>query len=214
MPRVGIMGGTFDPIHHGHLFAAEEARARFGLGRVIFVPCGRPPHKQGKEITPGEHRYIMCALAVASNPHFEVSRVEIERPGPSYTIDTLRHFRKRFQPDAELFFITGADAILEILTWREADAVLREARCIAVARSGHDLCRLAATIGPDRAAAIEVLDQPTLDISSTGIRERARSGLPIRYLTPTPVVQYIATEGLYADVEADAAAGNQRRPAP
>jgi nicotinate-nucleotide adenylyltransferase len=206
------MGGTFDPIHHGHLFAAEEARARFGLGRVIFVPCGEPPHKQGKECTPAEHRYIMCALAVASNPHFEICRVEIERPGPSYTIDTLRHFRARLEPGAELFFITGADAILEVMTWREADAVLREARCIAVARPGHDLSRLAAALGPERAAAIEVLDQPTLDVSSTDIRQRVATGRPIRYLTPTPVVQYIVKEALYATVAIGAPAADQQRP--
>jgi len=206
------MGGTFDPIHHGHLFAAEEARARFGLGRVIFVPCGQPPHKEGKECTSAEHRYIMCALAVAPDPHFEISRVEIKRPGPSYTIDTLRHFREWLEPGAELFFITGADAILEIVTWREADAVLREARCIAVARPGHDLSRLAATLGPERAAAIEVLDQPTLDISSTGIRDRVASGLPIRYLTPTPVVQYIVKEGLYANLVVGAQPADQQPP--
>jgi len=191
------MGGTFDPVHHGHLFAAEEARARFELERVIFVPCGDPPHKRGMEVSAPEHRYIMCVLATAANPHFEVSRVEIDRQGPSYTIDTLRWFRERLGPDADLFFITGADAILEILTWREADAVLREARCIAVARPGHDLSSLPTALGADRAAAVQVLDVPTLDISSTEIRERVRTGLPIRYLTSTPVVQYIAKETLY-----------------
>ena len=201
-PRIGIMGGTFDPIHHGHLFAAEEARVRFGLERVVFVPCGQPPHKQGKVISAAEHRYLMAALATATNPHFEVSRVEIDREGPSYTIDTLRTFRERLYPGAELFFITGADAILEILTWRDPEAVLREARCIAVARPGHDLSRLAEAIGPERAAAVELLDQPTLDISSTEIRQRVGDGLPIRYLTPTPVVQYILKEALYARSDA------------
>jgi nicotinate-nucleotide adenylyltransferase len=200
------MGGTFDPIHHGHLFAAEEARARFGLERVVFVPCGQPPHKPGAGISPAEQRYIMCALATATNPHFEVSRIEVEREGPSYTIDTLRAFRVELGPDADLFFITGADAILEILTWREADAVLREAHCIAVARPGHDLSGLAAAIGPERAAAVQVLDQPSLDISSTEIRTRVREGLPIRYLTPTSVVEYITKEALYVAAEANVVA--------
>lgn len=191
------MGGTFDPIHHGHLFAAEEARARFRLDPVIFIPCGQPPHKADQEISPAECRYIMCALATASNPHFEVSRLEIDRPGPSYTIETLRHYRQRLGPEAELFFVTGADAILEILTWREPDAVLREARCIAVNRPGSDLSHLSNAIGEHRAARIEVLDLPAIEISSTGIRDRARKGLPIRYLTPDVVVDYITKEGLY-----------------
>lgn len=197
-PRIGIMGGTFDPIHHGHLFAAEEARARFQLDTVIFIPCGQPPHKDDRDISAAECRYIMCALATAPNPHFEVSRLEIDRPGPSYTIETLRHYRQALGPDAELFFITGADAILEILTWREADAVLREAQCIAVNRPGADLSNLPEVIGDGRAARVEVMDLPALEISSTGIRERVRKGLPIRYLTPNAVVDYITKEALYA----------------
>jgi nicotinate-nucleotide adenylyltransferase len=192
------MGGTFDPIHHGHLFAAEEARAQFGLERVVFMPCGQPPHKNGRDITPAEHRYVMVALATASNPCFEVSRVEIDRAGPSYTIDTLRCYRTSLMSGARLFFITGADAILEILTWREADAILNEAQCVAVARPGFDLSRLEAVLGRERAARVEVLGTRALDISSTEIRQRVQEGRPIRYLTPEPVVEHIVREGLYA----------------
>ncbi len=200
------MGGTFDPIHHGHLFAAEEARVRFGLTRVIFVPCGDPPHKQGQEVTAAEHRYTMCALATVANPQFELSRVEVDRAGPSYTIDTLRWFREQLGPEPELYFITGADAILEIPAWREADAILREAQCMAVTRPGHDLAGLEDALGPERAAAVEVLDVPTLDISSTEIRERVRQGLPIRYLTPNPVAQYVAKASLYLRKDAQVVA--------
>ncbi len=135
------MGGTFDPIHYGHLIAAEEARYRFQLARVVFVPCGQPPHKKPYAVTPAEHRYAMTLLATASNPHFIVSRIEIDRPGPSYSVDTVRLLRQQL-PDAELFFITGADAVLEILTWKDSDELIGLCRFIAVTRPGYDLRQL------------------------------------------------------------------------
>jgi nicotinate-nucleotide adenylyltransferase len=188
-----------DPVHHGHLFAAEEVRARFELERVLFIPCGHAPHKDERGRTPAEHRLRMCVLATASNPCFEVSRIEIDRPGPSYTIDTLRQVRAIRGADTELFFILGADALLEIDTWRLPDAVLAEARCIAVPRPGSELTGLASVIGEERASRVEVVPLLGLDISATDIRRRVREGRPIRYLTPDSVVDYIGREGLYIE---------------
>jgi nicotinate-nucleotide adenylyltransferase len=198
--RIGILGGTLDPVHHGHLFAAEEVRATYGLDRVLFIPCGHAPHKDERRIAPAEHRYEMCALATGSNPGFAVSRVEIDRPGPSYTIDTLRELRTIRGGDTELFLIIGADALLEIDTWHQPDAVLTEARCLAVPRPGSELSGLASVIGKERAARVEVMDLPGLEISATDIRCRVREGRPIRYLTPDAVVAYIAENGLYTEV--------------
>jgi nicotinate-nucleotide adenylyltransferase len=191
------MGGTFDPIHYGHLIAAEEARFRFGLSRVIFVPCGVPPHKKPYEVTPAEHRYAMTVLATASNPHFVVSRVEIERPGPSYAVDTVKIFRQQFGERAELFFITGLDAVLEILTWKSHDELIRLCRFIAVTRPGYDAVKLRERLPSDYLERIDLLAIPGMDISSTMIRERVRKGEPIRYLTPEAVCDYIAKHGLY-----------------
>lgn len=191
------MGGTFDPIHLGHLVVAEEARARFELERVIFVPNRQPPHKKDYQVTDAEHRYAMCLLATASNPFFEVSREELERPGPSYTVDTLRAFRARLGADAELYFITGADAVLEIMTWREPEAILAEAHVVAVHRPGFDLSRLAAVVGAERAARIRTMPMPGLEISSTDLRRRVAEGKSIRHLTADAVVDYIYKMGLY-----------------
>jgi len=195
--RLGLMGGTFDPVHHGHLWAAEDSRLRFGLDAVVFLPCGQAPHRPDEAITPAEHRYAMAVLATAGNPYFAVSRTEIERPGPSYTIDTVREYRAHHGPGTELFFITGADAVLQILSWHEPEALLRECRLIAVARPGHDLSLLADHLGADRAARIAVVDMRSLDISSTEIRQRVAAGLSVRYLTPDPVCDYIAKHSLY-----------------
>ncbi|MFA0756452.1 MAG: hypothetical protein YPKNTGVA_001973 [Candidatus Fervidibacter sp.] len=189
------MGGTFDPIHYGHLVAAEEARHRFGLACVMFVPCGQPPHKKTYAVTPAEHRYAMTLLATASNPHFVVSRLEIDRPGPSYSVDTVRLLRQQF-PDAELFFITGADAVLEILTWKDSDELIGLCRFIAVTRPGYDLQQLE-RLPAHYLERIMPLAIPGVDISSTLIRERVRRGEPIRYLTPDAVCDYIAKHGLY-----------------
>lgn len=191
------MGGTFDPIHLGHLVVAEEARTRFELERVIFVPNRQPPHKKDYQVTDAEHRYAMCLLATASNPFFEVSREELERPGPSYTIDTIRAFRARFGSNVELFFITGADAVLEIMTWREPEALLSEARVVAVHRPGFDLSRLSAVMEKEQAAKILTMPMPGLEISSTDLRRRVAEGRSISYLTPDAVADYIGKMGLY-----------------
>jgi nicotinate-nucleotide adenylyltransferase len=197
--RIGILGGTLDPVHHGHLFAAEEVRARFELERVLFIPCGHAPHKDERGMTAAEHRYRMCVLATQSNPFFEVSRIEIDRPGASYTIDTLRQLRTIHGAETELFFILGADALLEIDTWHMPDAVLAEARCVAVPRPGSELTGLASVLGGERASRVEVVPLLGLEISATEIRRRVREGRPIRYLTPDAVVDYIGREGLYVE---------------
>ena len=195
--RVAVMGGTFDPIHHGHLAAAEEVADRYGVDRIIFMPNRQPPHKPGYRISPAEDRYLMTVLATNSNPRCEVSRLELDRDGPSYTIDTLRVLRQMLGGDTEVLFITGADAVLEILTWHESEAVLREGRFVAVHRPGYDLDRLMAVLGPEAMEHIEPLALRELDISSTDLRERVARGQSIRYLTPEPVIEYIARRGLY-----------------
>lgn len=188
------MGGTFDPIHLGHLVAAEEARYAFFLDPIIFVPSGHPPHKQGA-ISSAADRLAMTRLAVAGNPHFDVSAVEIERPGPSYAYDTIRHFQQAFA-DARLFFITGLDAILEIMSWYKAREVVDTCTFIAVSRPGYHprtLDRLAPSVR-ERIAYLEI---PHLSVSSSEIRERVRKGRPIRYLVPEAVERYIEESALY-----------------
>lgn len=195
------MGGTFDPIHLGHLVAADAARHALGLDRVIFVPAGQPPHKPGRDITPAEHRFAMTLLATLDHPAFEVSRIELERSAPSYTIDTLRQFRED-HPDADLWFITGADAILEILNWREPQELLAQARFVAATRPGYPLRRLEAVkeaLGPFSRDRIRTLEVPALAIASRDLRERVRTGRPIRYLVPREVEAYIHKMGLYRD---------------
>lgn len=189
--RIGVMGGTFDPVHHGHLVAASEAAATFGLDEVVFVPTGRPSLKQHPGVTPAEHRYLMTVIATASNPRFTVSRVDIDRPGLTYTVDTLRDVREQ-HPDAELFFISGADAIEQILTWKDAERLWSMAHFVAVTRPGHQL----STEGLP-AESVSVLEVPALAISSTDCRRRAQEGEPVWYLVPDGVVQYIAKHGLY-----------------
>lgn len=188
-PRIGVMGGTFDPIHNGHLVAASEVAHSFGLDEVIFVPTGQPWQKQN--VSPSEHRYLMTVIATASNPNFTVSRVDIDRDGPTYTIDTLRDL-KRERPDAELFFITGADAIAQILSWREHDELWNLAHFVAVSRPGHVL----STDGLP-SENVSQLEVPALSISSTDCRERVADGEPVWYLVPDGVVQYIAKHLLY-----------------
>ncbi len=188
-PRIGVMGGTFDPIHHGHLVAASEVAHSFGLDEVVFVPTGHPWQKS--DVTASEHRYLMTVIATASNPQFTTSRVDIDREGPTYTIDTLRDL-KRERPDAELFFITGADAVAQILSWRDHDELWELAHFVAVSRPGHVL----STDGlpSDDVSQLEV---PALSISSTACRDRVREGEPVWYLVPDGVVQYIAKHHLY-----------------
>jgi nicotinate-nucleotide adenylyltransferase len=196
--RVALMGGTFDPVHYGHLIAAEEAWLRLHLDEIVFVPCGQPAHKKPYDVTPAEERYAMALLATASNPHFRVSRLEIDRPGPSYAIDTIRRFQEQLEPEAELFFVTGADAILEIETWHENGSLLEACRFVAATRPGYDLGRLRDRLGPERAARVSVLQLPGVDISSTALRARVAAGESVRYLTPEPVADYIAKRRLYA----------------
>lgn len=194
--RLGVIGGTFDPIHNAHLFIAEEARVRFHLDKVIFVPNAVSPFKSDSAVSPPECRLEMTRLAIANNPAFEASRMEIDRPGPSYTADTLCALHETY-PDAELFFITGADAAAEIETWYRPDVVLGLATIIAAARPGHDMDELKSRLKPETLARVRVLDSLPVDLSATDLRERVRAGLPIRYLTPDAVVEYIERFRLY-----------------
>ena len=187
--RIGVMGGTFDPIHHGHLVAASEAADAFSLDEVIFVPTGNPGNKTA--ISSPEHRYLMTVIATAANPRFTVSRVDIDRPGITYTIDTLTELSKA-RPEADLYFISGADAIAQILAWKEVDSIWSLAHFVAVTRPGHKL-----ELPQVKEARITQLEVPALSISSTDIRNRAAAGKPIWYLVPDGVVQYIAKHKLY-----------------
>ena len=200
MRRMGIMGGTFDPIHYGHLLMAEEARQAFALDQVAFVPNGRPAHKKLYRVSQPEDRYAMTLLATASNPAFTCSRLEVDRPGLSYTLDTLRQFRHDFPDLDALYFITGADAILEILTWHESEKLVDEFRFIAVTRPGFVLERLREIADGHFLERVSFLPIPGLEISSTDLRHRVRSGRSIKYLTPEPVEEYVRGKGLYRDV--------------
>ncbi len=190
--RIGIMGGTFDPIHNGHLVAASEVSWVYDLDEVVFVPTGRPVFKLDKHVTNAEDRYLMTVIATASNPKFTVSRVDIDRPGITYTIDTLRDIRAQ-HPDAELFFITGADAVAEIMEWKDAERMWDLAHFVAVTRPGYS--------GPEGAhlpeGKVDTLEIPALAISSTDVRRRAAHDEPVWYLVPDGVVQYIGKHGLY-----------------
>ncbi|GAW93342.1 nicotinate-nucleotide adenylyltransferase [Calderihabitans maritimus] len=199
--KLGIMGGTFDPIHYGHLVAAEAVRYKFGLDKVIFVPSGRPPHKKGQIITESRHRYLMTVLAVATNPFFEVSRTEIERKGYSYAIDTVRQFQ-RIYPKHKIFFITGADAILQILTWKNVDELVRLCQFVAVTRPGFNLGEVQTNLSllpEEYRRVIHFMEVPALAISSTDIRRRVKTGEPIKYLLPEPVEYYIYKNNLYKE---------------
>lgn len=197
MQRIGIMGGTFDPIHYGHLLMAEEARQAFALDQVVFVPNGRPAHKKAYLVSSSEDRFAMTLLATESNPYFTCSRIELDRPGPSYTIDTLRAYRA-LHPDLDaLYFITGADAVLEILSWHEYDKLADECRFIAVTRPGFVLDRLEEMLDADFLHQISFLSIPGLEISSTDLRRRVREGRSVKYLTPEAVEGYIEQNGLY-----------------
>lgn len=191
--RLGIMGGTFDPIHLGHLVTAEQARADLELDEVVFLPAGQPWQKKA-DATAAEHRYLMTVLATAANPAFSVSRHEIDRDGPTYTVRTLREIKATLSEDASLFFITGADAILNILTWKDADECLELAEFVAATRPGFDLHKLEAQ---GLRARIRVLDVPALAISSTDVRARFAKGGPVRYLIPREVEEFARKHGLY-----------------
>lgn len=189
--RIGVMGGTFDPIHHGHLVAASEVAAKFDLDEVIFVPTGRPWQKT--QVSPSEHRYLMTVIATASNPRFTVSRVDIDRNGPTYTVDTLRDLRHQY-PNDELFFISGADAVAQIMSWKDKDELWNLAHFIGVSRPGHELS-LSGLSGEH----VSLLEVPALAISSTDCRSRVARAHPVWYLVPDGVVQYIAKHRLYTD---------------
>ena len=201
------MGGTFDPIHHGHLVAASEAAELFKLDEVVFVPTGEPWQKEGRHVSPPEDRYLMTVIATASNPRFSVSRVDIDRGGRTYTKDTLTELRA-LNPDTDLYFITGADALASILSWQNVEELFELARFVGVSRPGYTLNGdhvLAAldSLSPDALALVEV---PALAISSSDCRTRAAEGRPIWYLVPDGVVQYVSKRRLYRGI-----AGGQRR---
>ena len=193
MRRTGVMGGTFNPVHHGHLVAASEVAHIFALDEVIFVPTGQPYQKDNRKVSPAEDRYLMTVIATASNPRFSVSRADIDRPGPTYTIDTLRELGAQAGPDHELFFITGADALAEILTWHDVNELFTLAHFVGCTRPGH---RLSGAGLPD--GKVSLVEIPALAISSTECRARVVAGEPVWYLVPDGVVQYIAKRKLYA----------------
>jgi len=199
-PRIGIMGGTFDPVHIGHLVTAEEALVQFNLDKVVFMPTGRPVRKTHRHLSSAEDRYLMTVIATASNPDFEVSRLEIDRPGDTYTVDTIIELRALYGPRAELFFISGADAVREILTWKNADRFADLCTFIAATRPGYD-----ADLGVDEIRremplpAVESMAVPALAISSSDIRARVAARRPIRYLLPEAVAAYIEKNGLYRE---------------
>ncbi len=192
--RIGVMGGTFDPIHHGHLVAASEVQGWFDLDEVVFVPTGQPWQKADREVSPAEHRYLMTVIATASNPRFSVSRVDVDRDGPTYTIDTLRDLAAQ-HPDADLYFITGADALAALLTWRDHDELFGLARFVGCTRPGHELDEHSLDGLP--ADRVQILEIPALAISSTDCRDRVRRDEPVWYLVPDGVVQYISKHHLY-----------------
>ena len=199
--RLGIMGGTFDPIHFGHLVTAQEALVQFNLDRVMFMPTGQPALKSRKSVSPAEDRYLMTVLATAANPDFDVSRLEVDRPGLTFTVDTLEALGAEYGPSAELFFITGADAVWEIVGWKDAGKVATLATFIAATRPGYDLQAARAAHRVEASAfRIEYIEVPALAISSTDLRERVRAKRSIRYLTSESVLSYVEKRGLYREV--------------
>lgn len=199
MSRIGIMGGTFDPLHWAHLIIAEESREKFNLGKVIFIPAGQPPHKLTYPVSDAEHRYAMTLLGTASNPYFEVSRLEIERSGPSYSVDTIREIKGIYGRKTEIYFIVGADEILEIESWHEADQLPKLTRFIVAPRPGFDLTALEQHLPLKFLKSIEILPIAPVDISATNLRTRIATGKTIRYLVPEEVEQYIRKHGLYLE---------------
>lgn len=203
--RLGIMGGTFDPIHIGHLACAEQARVAHKLDAVVFIPAGNPVFKRDKKVTPAAQRLEMCRLATATNPSFDISAIEIERGGDTYTVDTLRQLRAHYPENVELYFITGADAMLSIVKWRESAAIADLARLIAVTRPGYVMTDEAkAELAQHGHFDVSYLETTALSISSSMLREWVAQGKSIRYLTPLSVYDYIMAKGLYAHEESAA----------
>jgi len=199
--RLGIMGGTFDPVHFGHLVTAEEALVQFNLDKVVFMPTGRPVRKTHRHVSSAEDRYLMTVIATASNPDFEVSRLEIDRPGDTYTVDTMLELRELHGPRAELFFISGADAVRDILSWKDAARVAEQCTFIAATRPGYDVASFPAELAARAGFVprVEVMEVPALAISSSDIRARVASRRPVRYLLPEDVAAYIEKNGLYRE---------------
>lgn len=198
---LAIMGGTFDPIHYGHLVTAEAVRHEFNIDQVLFMPTGQPPHKSRENITHSEHRYLMTVLATATNPSFNVSRLEIDRKGITYTIDTIKDLIKIYGTDIELYFITGADALSHILTWKDSEDLLKMCTFVAVTRPEYhkeELIERIELIRNDYQSKIHFLEVPALSISSTNIRDRIKKGMPIKYLLPESVENYIYKFKLYS----------------
>jgi nicotinate-nucleotide adenylyltransferase len=200
--RVGMMGGTFDPIHYGHLFLAEAARVEFNLERVLFIPNGTPPHKKTYNLTPAEHRFEMTRIATATNPYFECNDTEMHRTGPSYAVDTLTSL-KALLPEAELYYITGVDAVAEVLTWRNHEKVFELAQFIAASRPGYDSDSLTSRLPATYLERIQHISSLSVDTSSTEIRSRLSKALPIRYLIPDEVLEYICKHNLYCGYSKD-----------
>jgi nicotinate-nucleotide adenylyltransferase len=195
--KLGVIGGTFDPPHYGHLVLAENARVQFALNRVLFVPAGQPPHKPERPVTLAQHRVAMVEAAIAGNKDFTVSRVDLDRPGPHYTVDTLGILTRAY-PDAVLLFLMGGDSLAEFASWRDPSGIVRQARLAVMARPGWeaDLASLVEEI-PDIRDRLILLDAPYLEISGTDLRRRVRRGLPIRYLVPPGVEEYVREHKLY-----------------
>jgi nicotinate-nucleotide adenylyltransferase len=200
--RLGVLGGTFDPIHFAHLAIAEEARTQLGLESVVFVPAGQPPHKPGRAISRARHRLAMLELALASNPHFITSRVDLERPGPCYTVDTLALLREEWGPEVELHLIVGADSLREMHTWYQPKRIIDLARLVVAPRPGSplDLPRLGKSL-PGLSRRVRIIQAPLLEISGTDLRQRVREGRSIKYYLPDEVEAHILRHGLYKDVE-------------
>ena len=198
MQRIGVIGGTFDPIHYGHLAAAEEARVRVNLEKVLFAVAGLPPHKLDEEVTPVEHRLAMVRLGISSNPDFELSRVDVDRSGPSYTVDTISILQEQWGQGTEMFFILGIDSLVEVPTWHQPERLIQLCHLVAVARPGFevDMPQLEDSV-PGISSRVEIIGMPEVDISSSDLQRRVREGLPIRYQVPEDVERYIREHRLY-----------------
>jgi len=198
LQRIGVIGGTFDPIHYGHLAAAEEARVRVNLEKVLFAVAGLPPHKLDEEVTPVEHRLAMVQLGIFSNPDFELSRVDVDRSGPSYTVDTISILQEQWGQGTEMFFILGLDSLVEVPTWHEPERLIQLCHLVAVARPGFevDMRQLEDSV-PGISSRVEIIGMPEVDISSSDLQRRVREGLPIRYQVPEEVERYIREHRLY-----------------
>jgi len=197
--NVGILGGTFDPVHNGHLIVAEVARKQLNLNEVLFIPAGRPWLKVERTITPAKHRLEMLRLSLDNKPHFRISEMEIKRPGPTYTIDTIKTLKKRFKAEDELFFILGQDSLMQLPQWHDAPSLIKLCYLVAAARPGvkkPDMKALEAEI-PGIKQRVVLMKEPMVDISASDVRERVARGLSVRHLVPEPVNRYIKENRLY-----------------